>query len=83
MGIRVDAEAMEKQLALAGEESRRHLPFHKAVLENKLPLTLGGGLGQSRICMFLLGKAHVGEVQASIWPDAMDRTCRKHGIMLL
>jgi aspartate--ammonia ligase len=83
MGIRVDAEAMEKQLALAGEESRRHLPFHKAVLEDKLPLTLGGGLGQSRICMFLLGKAHVGEVQASIWPDAMDRTCRKHGIMLL
>ena len=83
MGIRVDAEAMEKQLVLAGEESRRHLPFHKAVLEDKLPLTLGGGLGQSRICMFLLGKAHVGEVQASIWPEGMERACIKHGIMLL
>lgn len=83
MGIRVDADAMEKQLVLAGEESRRHLPFHKAVLEDKLPLTLGGGLGQSRICMFLLGKAHVGEVQASIWPEGMERACIKHGIMLL
>ena len=83
MGIRVDADVMEKQLVLAGEESRRHLPFHKAVLEDKLPLTLGGGLGQSRICMFLLGKAHVGEVQASIWPESMERACIKHGIMLL
>lgn len=83
MGIRVDADTMDKQLTLAGEESRRHLPFHKAVLEDKLPLTLGGGLGQSRICMFLLGKAHVGEVQASIWPEGMERSCAKHGIMLL
>jgi len=83
MGIRVDAAAMESQLALAGAESRRHLPFHKAVLEDRLPLTLGGGLGQSRICMFLLGKAHVGEVQASIWPDAMEKSCRKKGIALL
>lgn len=83
MGIRVDAESMDRQLMLAEAESRRHLPFHKAVLEDKLPLTLGGGLGQSRICMFLLGKAHVGEVQASIWPEAMERACQKHGIMLL
>lgn len=83
MGIRVDAETLENQLVLAGEESRRHLPFHKAVLEEQLPLTIGGGLGQSRICMFLLGKAHVGEVQASIWPDAMERSCKKHGIVLL
>lgn len=83
MGIRVDAETMERQLVLAGAESRRHLPFHKAVLEDKLPLTLGGGLGQSRICMFLLGKAHVGEVQASLWPESMEHSCKKHGIMLL
>ncbi len=83
MGIRVDAATMKSQLELAGEESRRHLPFHKAVLEDQLPLTLGGGLGQSRICMFLLGKAHVGEVQASIWPEPMEKACRKSGIALL
>jgi len=83
MGIRVDAESLDRQLTLAAAESRRHLPFHKAVLEDKLPLTLGGGLGQSRICMFLLGKAHVGEVQASAWPSAMEKSCQKAGIVLL
>ena len=83
MGIRVDAASLDRQLTLAGAESRRHLPFHKAVLEDRLPLTLGGGLGQSRICMFLLGKAHVGEVQASAWPSAMEHACQKAGIMLL
>ncbi len=83
MGIRVDEETLEAQLVESGCESRRHLPFHKAILEKKLPYTLGGGLGQSRICMFLLGKAHVGEVQASIWPEQMEKACHKAGIVLL
>ena len=83
MGIRVDAAKLESQLIESGSESRRHLPFHKALLEDRLPLTLGGGLGQSRICMFLLGKAHVGEVQASVWPEPMEKACKKGNIVLL
>jgi aspartate--ammonia ligase len=83
MGIRVDAETMDKQLTAAGCDDRRALPFHKAVLEGKLPLSIGGGIGQSRLCMYFLRKAHIGEVQASVWPRSMIETCREHGIELL
>ena len=83
MGIRVDAEAMDRQLRLAGAEDRRMLPFHQAVLHDELPLSIGGGIGQSRLCMFFLKKAHIGEVQASVWPEEMIETCRNAGIELL
>lgn len=83
MGIRVDAAALERQLKLAGCENRSQLPFHKMLLEKKLPLTMGGGIGQSRICMLLLQKAHIGEVQVSVWPDEMMERCDAHGIHLL
>lgn len=82
MGIRVDAEALRHQLALRGEEYKASLPFHRALLDGKLPLTVGGGIGQSRLCMYLLRKAHIGEVQSSIWPDEMIAACRSHGIHL-
>ena len=83
MGIRVDAKSLDEQLKKAGCEERRELPFHKLLLENKLPLTIGGGIGQSRVCMLLLGKAHVGEVQASIWDKATLDACEKAGIEIL
>lgn len=83
MGIRVDEETLKRQLKLAGCEERAELPFQKAILEQKLPYTVGGGIGQSRICMFYLRKAHIGEVQASIWPEDVRRTARMHGVMLL
>lgn len=83
MGIRVDDQALAKQLKTAGCESRKNLPFHQALLNNELPLTMGGGIGQSRICMLLLQKAHIGEVQASVWSDEMITECDKHGIHLL
>lgn len=83
MGIRVDASTLEKQLLLAGCEDRRHLPFHQALLSGKLPLTMGGGIGQSRLCMLLLEKAHVGEVQASIWDIETQEACEKSGVVLL
>ncbi len=83
MGIRVDADSLASQLKAAGCEQRRELPFHKALLANELPLTMGGGIGQSRICMLLLQKAHIGEVQASVWSDDMIRACATHGIHLL
>ncbi len=83
MGIRVDAEALRKQLAAAGCEERAQLPFHSMLLEGRLPLTMGGGIGQSRICMALLEKAHIGEVQASVWPDSMRNACEGYGIHLL
>lgn len=83
MGIRVDAESMDRQLRLAGAEDRRPLPYHQAVLHDELPLTIGGGIGQSRLCMFFLRKAHIGEVQVSVWPEEMDKTCREHNIFLL
>ncbi|MBO4289887.1 MAG: aspartate--ammonia ligase [Lachnospiraceae bacterium] len=83
MGIRVDAQAMERQLDLAGALERRNLPFHQAVLQDELPLSIGGGIGQSRLCMFFLKKAHIGEVQASIWPKDMIDACRAGGIELL
>ncbi|MBQ1490182.1 MAG: aspartate--ammonia ligase, partial [Eubacterium sp.] len=83
MGIRVDAAAMERQLKLAGNEDRKELAFHQAILHDELPLSIGGGIGQSRLCMFFLRKAHIGEVQASIWPEEMIKDCRRHGIFLL
>ena len=83
MGIRVDAEAMDRQLTLAGADDRREQAFHKAILNDELPYSIGGGIGQSRLCMFFLRKAHIGEVQASIWPDSMIEECRKANIILL
>lgn len=83
MGIRVDQAALERQLAEAGCEDRRTLPFHRMLLAGELPLTMGGGIGQSRICMLLLQKAHIGEVQSSVWPEEMIRTCAEHHMQLL
>lgn len=83
MGIRVDADAMDRQLKIAGAEDRRNKPFHQAVLNNELPYSIGGGIGQSRLCMFFLRKAHIGEVQVSVWPQDMIDECRRHGIFLL
>ena len=83
MGIRVDPAAMTRQLEAAGCPERAELPFHKMLLEGKLPLTMGGGIGQSRLCMLLLGSAHIGEVQASVWDEATRAACAKAGIPLL
>ena len=83
MGIRVDEEAMARQLALAGAEDRKDLAFHKAILNRELPYSIGGGIGQSRLCMYFLRKAHIGEVQASVWPDEMINKCEAAGIHLL
>ena len=83
MGIRVDPEAMDRQLRLSGCDDRRALPYHKMLLGGELPLTIGGGIGQSRVSMLLLGKAHIGEVQASIWDDKTMKVCEEHGVTLL
>ncbi len=83
MGIRVDQETLKLQLALRGCEDRSEMPFHKALLAGDLPQTMGGGIGQSRMCMFFLQKAHIGEVQASLWPAEMVRDCEKAGVFLL
>ena len=83
MGIRVDEKALERQLKAADCEDRKELDYHKALLEGKLPYTIGGGIGQSRICMFFLNKAHIGEVQVGIWPQEMVEECAKSGIELL
>ncbi len=83
MGIRVDEKSLDSQLKKAGAEERRALPFHKALLEGKLPLTIGGGIGQSRLSMLLLGKAHIGEVQVSLWDEETKKTCAENGIVLL
>ena len=83
MGIRVDPAAMDRQLTLAGCDDRRALPFHKALLAGELPLTIGGGIGQSRLCVQLLGKAHIGEVQASVWDDQTLQVCQEAGVILL
>lgn len=83
MGIRVDEESLRRQLKLAGCEERENLAFQKALLQGELPLTIGGGIGQSRICMFFLRKAHIGEIQASIWPDEVITAAREAGIPLL
>ncbi|MBQ8136215.1 MAG: aspartate--ammonia ligase, partial [Clostridia bacterium] len=83
MGIRVDAESLSRQLRIAGCEERRNLPFHRMLLANELPLTMGGGIGQSRLCMLLLGKAHIGEVQSSIWDQKTIKACEEANIQLL
>lgn len=83
MGIRVDEEALAKQLKLSGCEDRAKLPFQKSLLNRELPYTIGGGIGQSRICMYYLRKAHIGEVQSSLWPDDIYNCALEHGIQLL
>lgn len=83
MGIRVDEKSLDEQLTKAGFDERRNLPFHKALLAGKLPLTMGGGIGQSRLSMLLLGKAHIGEVQVSLWDEQTRRTCAEKGVVLL
>lgn len=83
MGIRVDSKALLMQLKESGKEDRLCYPYHKAVAENRLPLTIGGGIGQSRLCMLLLEKAHIGEVHVSVWSEDMAEDCKKHNIFLL
>ena len=83
MGIRVDAEALDRQLTLAGCDDRRSLPFHRMLLNGELPLTIGGGIGQSRLCMLMMGNAHIGEVQCGLWDEETQRVCAERGILLL
>ncbi|MBQ3170247.1 MAG: aspartate--ammonia ligase [Clostridia bacterium] len=83
MGIRVDEEALKRQLEISGKTERASLPFHSALLKGELPLSIGGGIGQSRLCMQILKKCHIGEVQASQWPDEMIRECTEKGVFLL
>lgn len=83
MGIRVDKETLIRQLHLAGQEQRKELYFHKRLLDGTLPLSIGGGIGQSRLCMIYLCKAHIGEIQASIWPEEMRKECTEIGIPLI
>lgn len=83
MGIRVDKDALLSQLEKAGCNERADLPFQKAIIEEKLPYTIGGGIGQSRICMFFLRKAHIGEVQSSLWPADVVEECANKGVQLL
>ena len=83
MGVRVDEEALRHQLSVRGCPERAELPFHRALLAGELPYTIGGGIGQSRICMFFLRKAHIGEVQSSVWPREMAETCARRGVPLL
>ena len=83
MGIRVDAETLRRQLAISGNDERRDLYFHRRLLNGELPLSIGGGIGQSRLCMLYLHKAHIGEIQASLWPPSMIETCQRNDIELL
>ena len=83
MGIRVDETALRKQLAIKGEEYKAELLFHRQLLAGELPYTIGGGIGQSRLCMYLLRKAHIGEIQSSLWPEEMRRACAEAGIQLV
>ena len=83
MGIRVDASSLDRQLTEAGCDNRRQLPFHQMLLRNELPLTIGGGIGQSRLCMLMMGCCHIGEVQASVWDTETLHTCEEAGIRLL
>lgn len=83
MGIRVDAESMKRQLEIDGKTDRLEMPFHKGVIDGTIPLSIGGGIGQSRLCMFFLKKAHIGEVQVSVWPDDMIEECAENDIFLL
>ena len=83
MGIRVDKESLLRQLKIEGKEDRKQLYFHQQLLNDKLPLSIGGGIGQSRLCMVLLHKGHIGEIQASIWPDDMRKACKELGMNLI
>ena len=83
MGIRVDIDALNYQLELTGKQERKNLYFHKKLLAGELPLSIGGGIGQSRLCMIMLQKAHIGEIQASIWPDSMRKECADFGMPLI
>jgi aspartate--ammonia ligase len=83
MGIRVSAESLAEQLKIANAEDRKELLFHKRLLSGELPQSIGGGIGQSRLCMYFLRKAHIGEIQSSIWPDDMKVECKKNGIILV
>ena len=83
MGIRVDPKSLDRQLTIAGCDDRRERTYHKMLLAGQLPPTIGGGIGQSRLSMLLLGKAHIGEVQASIWDDETTAACEQAGILLL
>lgn len=83
MGIRVDKESLLRQLEISGKEDRKELYFHQQLLNDKLPLSIGGGIGQSRLCMVLLHKAHIGEIQASIWPESMRKECAEAGMPLI
>lgn len=83
MGVRVDASTLELQLDIRGQQHKKSMDFHRRLLNGELPLTMGGGIGQSRICMVLLEKVHIGEVQASVWPDNMRERCAAHGVHLL
>ena len=83
MGIRVDKEALLRQLEISGQQHRAELYFHRRLLAGELPQSIGGGIGQSRLCMFLLRKGHIGEIQASIWPDDMRAACKEHGMQLI
>ena len=83
MGIRVDPKSLDAQLTIAGCDDRRELPFHKMLLNGELPLTMGGGIGQSRLCMLLIGTAHIGEVQVSLWDEGTRKACEDAGVMLL
>ena len=83
MGIRVDKESLLCQLKIEGQEEREQLYFHQQLLNDKLPLSIGGGIGQSRLCMVMLHKAHIGEIQASIWPEEMRREAEEAGMMLI
>ena len=83
MGIRVDNDALLRQIELTGKKKRKKLYFHQKLLAGELPLSIGGGIGQSRLCMVMLHKAHIGEIQASIWPDDMRRECAAMGMPLI
>ena len=83
MGIRVDAESLDRQLKLAGCEERRELPYHQMLLRGQLPLTIGGGIGQSRLCMLMIGCCHIGEIQVSLWDQETMDTCEEAGVHLL
>jgi aspartate--ammonia ligase len=83
MGIRVDSQTLEKQLKLTGTMERKKLYFHQKLLNGELPLSIGGGIGQSRLCMFFLRKAHIGEIQVSLWPEEIREECQKNNVFLL
>jgi aspartate--ammonia ligase len=83
MGIRVDKNSLLKQLEIKGEKDNIGLPFHQRLLQEELPLTIGGGIGQSRLCMLFLRKVHIGEVQSSVWPTEVAKTCKESKIFLL